>query len=133
VEVPIHEARWWAPGYSTGFWPGVLLSKRRADQLRRALRDRDQVTVHTPLWVGLLELVLHERRHVWQQAVATGVGFLVSYGVTMVVLMVPWVFRRPSRRRAIWFEGYWRVPWEADARSWAATRLARGDCYIRRP
>lgn len=119
AEIPIHEVRWWIGGFSTAFWPGVLLSAKRASQLRDALETHGVATRHTP---GVpMELVLHERRHVAQQALL-GPLFLLAYGLAFLVL---WPISGG------WYAAYRAIPFERDARAWAAKRLAKGGVIIR--
>lgn len=61
------------------------------------------------------ELMLHESRHLQQQKLFGGVLFLLTYALSFVILLP---FKRFS-----WFDAYYAIPFEKDARSYANKKI----------
>ena len=89
--------RWWLGGRRFAFaaWPFIYVAE--AGDARR------------------VELMHHEDRHLQQQLWVGGLLFLLSYGVCFIVL---WPVKGFD-----WYAAYRAIPWEVDARRYAARQV----------
>lgn len=62
------------------------------------------------------ELMFHEQRHLQQQKIFGGVIFLLTYALFFVILLL--------LKKFSWFDAYYAIPWEIDARKWAKKKVS---------
>lgn len=92
-EIGVWVYRAWFGGrvYATAAWPFIYVPDRPAARS--------------------IKLMHHEHRHIQQQCAVGGLLFLLTYGLSFIVLL--------PFKKFNWYEAYLAIPWEVDARKYA--------------
>lgn len=96
-EISVWVYRWWGGtrNFATAAWPSIYVPR-----VQSIMKD---------------ELMHHEHRHIQQQLLVGGILFLLTYGLSFLVLLPFKKFK--------WYDAYLAIPWEVDARKYANKKI----------